>query len=166
MSNRNATVWVAALLAAALVSGGCGPSGVQPPRPVTSVQRVEMLVAPSPVNTDESPGPDAIWAQVFFYQAAQPEPVTVEGTLEIRLYDGRLGPASQPATMPLHTWTFSGEQLEQRIIRWMGLWGYALPLAWGPDKPTGSTATLIARYQLSSGRWLHSAPAPIPIQNK
>jgi hypothetical protein len=157
------TILTAGLLLAALAAAGCGPQAILPPRPVSEVQWVRLHVSPSPVNLDETPGPDAIWAQVFFDQARQPEPVTVRGALEILLYDGRYSPTSQPATAPRHTWTFTGEQLDRRIIRWLGLWGYALPLQWGADKPTAGTATLLARYRADQGEWIQSAPVPIPL---
>jgi hypothetical protein len=163
MKSDTRTIFLAAGLLAALAAGGCGPSAVQPPRPTTQVQWVRLHVSPSPVNLDETPGPDGLLAQVFFYQARQPEPVTVRGTLEVLLYDGRYSPASQPATAPLHTWTFTGEQLDRRIIRWMGLWGYAFTLPWGADKPTSGAVTVLARYRAGQGEWIQAVPVPIHL---
>lgn len=163
MRRRLAAGW----LAAALLAGGCAEPGEvsvsrRPPGPVRQVDKVVLrLSPPTPVNWDESPGSDGLQAQVHFFQLDEPLPVTVAGTLEFALYEGRPAGESLQQVRPFRTWAFDADQLNAHLGRSIFGWGYAMRLGWGRRPPASRTITLIARYRPTDGEPTASAPIQV-----
>lgn len=130
----------------------------RPPRPVRQIDRIDLYSLPAAVNMDDIPGPDGLKVRVFLFQLAEPAPVTVTGTLEFLLYDGKVPPARLAEARPIHLWSFQQGELARYLTRSMIGWGYSMPLAWGPDAPTAPIVTLAARYMPPAGKPLYSAP--------
>ncbi len=151
------------LLALPSVTGCVPPNGSEGPRPVTRIEWIDLHVMPTAVNLDDVPGPDGLRAQVFLYQLARPEPVTVDGTLEMLLYEGNIPAASLDKHEPFHVWRFDAAELRGMLIRKLGLWGYSMELRWGRRAPTAAAVTLEARYSRPGGKTIHSVPSAIPL---
>ena len=144
------------LLAAAAWTGGCQNTSVtvssQPPRPVDKVDKVALRISPPmPLNWDDTPGLDGLQAQVNLFQVDQPLSVTVEGTLEFMLYEGRGTAQVLAGKEPFRTWSFTGAGLERCLDKTIFGWGYAMRLDWGNRPPKTPSVTLLARYRPARG---------------
>jgi len=161
-------LWLCAVLCAA--TAGCpGPEGKavvssRPPRPVAVVDVIYIDALPVAMNWDEKPGPDGLEAQVHFYRMDQPLPVTVSGTLELLLFEGKVSAAAAQANRPFHTWSFTTRELAGTLRKDLAGWGYAMRLAWGSPAPAAGMVTLIGRYQASGGEWVYSSPVAVATE--
>lgn len=161
----------AGLLLMAAGTGGCQTTPVTvsslPPRPVDRVDNVALRISPPmPLNWDDMPGLDGLQAQVNLFQLDQPLSVTVEGSLEFLLYEGRGTEQALAGGEPFRTWTFEGPQLRRCLGRSMFGWGYVMRLGWGSTPPKSPSVTLVARYRPVSGRDLSSDPLHLAIVPK
>ena len=165
---RAILVAVSATLLASAVAGCQAPGRLTvhnwPPRPVDRVDEIVLrLTPPAPVNWDEKPGADGLQVQINFFQIDQPLSVTVKGSLDLALYEGRVLPEDIAAAKPIHTWPFSGVQLAGLAGKSAVGWGYAIRLPWGDSPPAGATATLIARYRSADGNVKAAQPLYVPL---
>jgi hypothetical protein len=137
----------------------CGP-----PRTPT-VDHVQLVMPPQPVDIESTAGPDGVQARVFLYQGPNAQTVLGDGRLDILLFDGRLnqaGPKTDP--VPLKVWSYTPEQLQRFQSQTIGLWNYNLMLLWGDARPTQNIVTVIARYTAPSGQQVFSSPVQVPIR--
>ena len=135
-----------------------------PPRPVDRVDEIVLrLTPPAPVNWDDRPGHDGLQVQVNFFQIDEPLSVTVKGSLDLALYEGRVRPEDLAAAKPIHTWPFSGAQLAGLAGKSAVGWGYAMRLPWGSRSPAGTTATLTARYRSADGNVKAAKSLYVPL---
>jgi len=156
------------LLLAAAAAAGCaetapGRVGEHPPPPVAAVDHIYPELWPAPVNLDETPGPDGLQASVLFFLRARPLPVTVSGTVELLLFDGRVGRAEAETVKPLLVCTFRGDDLPKHLRRMRAGWGYSFVLPWGKQAPAAPAVTLAVRYLPPEGPPLYSQPVSIPL---
>ncbi len=166
MRYRLATVILAGLRAAAAGCHNTGRVKVHdwPPRLVDRFDAVVLrLTPPAPVNWDDKPGADGLQVQINFFQIDKPLSVTVKGSLELELYQGRVQAAQLASAKPIRTWPFSGVELAGFAGKSAFGWGYAMRLAWGARPPAGSTATLIVRYRSLDGNVKTSSPLYVPL---
>jgi len=135
-----------------------------PPRPVDHFDEIVLrLTPPAPVNWDDRPGADGVQVQMNFFQVDKPLSVTVKGSLELALYEGRIKAAHLASARPLHTRTYSGSKLAGFAGKSAFGWGYAMRLAWHDRPPTGKIATLVARYRSRDGNVKASSPLYVPL---
>jgi len=167
------TRWIATALLACLVwAGGCQGMGDvnvsrRPPRPVDEVDEIIMsLSPPTALNWDSMPGPDGFETQVHFFQLAEPFSVTVKGSVEFALYEGRATPQTLADAEPFHVWRFEGDELGKHLGRSIVGWGYGLRLDWGRKAPTASSVTLLARYHPPGGQVKSSQPIHLAMRPK
>ena len=160
------------LLLVVVAAAGCTQSGgrqvrspsLTPPNPVDMADRVELWLVPAAaVNWDDDPAPDGVRAQVFLYQAQQPETVLVKGTLELLMYEGRVSRMGLADATPQRVWTFTPQELAACVVRGMVGWGYAVQLEWGRQAPTSAAVTFAVRYAPPTGPRIFSAPAVIAM---
>jgi len=156
--------------AACLLAAGCGTESgrgtvpLAPPSPVERVDALELWASPpAAVNWDDAPGPDGVQVRLYLFQAARPQPVLVKGTIEFRLYAGRVNRSGDPGSEPLKVWTFAGEDLAVRRFRSFVGWGYAARLGWGGEKPNAPVVSVQAVYRLPEGGEVASAPASVAM---
>lgn len=152
---------------------GCGP-GMKadtrtPPPPVRdpSVLRLMTPFIPA-ISLDDNPGPEALRLRAFFKRLdggkGEHRMVTVNGSLEFQMFDGKIAGESILAVEPRHTWRFSASDLTSRTIRTRWGWGYEFILRWGADVPQESMVTLVGVYQApGGGGTLRSVPILITI---
>ena len=149
---------------------GCGPPGggrgvgSSPPRPVETVDVVDLRAAPVALNWDDQPGPDGVEAYVYLYQQAHPLPVTVDGTLEFLLFEGKVSQGSVRTMNPFCVWPFAGQQLNRHLVRGVAGWMYVVRLPWGTNVPKTEMVTLAVRYHLPKGEPRYSSPVPIAMK--
>jgi len=161
------TAWRTLLTAAALLAlwpAGCtGPERVTstPPQAVGDVDDILVLADPVAANWDGQVGSDGLDVGVLLFRHDRKLPVTVKGTLELRLYEGVVRAEDLSKARPLRTWRFDSAQLRSLLGRTPAGWGYALRLPWGPNRPATSSVTLTARYIAPSGRTVHAPPVAI-----
>lgn len=141
-----------------------GAVACEGPPQVQTVDHIDLMTPPMASNLDRQPGADGIQVRVFLYSGSQGiQTVKGSGTLEIMLYDGRIGLQQAAMLQPLRSWTFSPEELTTFTFKWKGLWGYQMALRWGEAEPRASVVTLIARYTAPSGEVVHAEPVPVRI---
>ena len=132
------TAWRTLLTAAALLAlwpAGCtGPERVTstPPQAVGDVDDILVLADPVAANWDGQVGSDGLDVGVLLFRHDRKLPVTVKGTLELRLYEGVVRAEDLSKARPLRTWRFDSAQLRSLLGRTPAGWGYALRLPWGP----------------------------------
>jgi len=151
-----------------LAAGGCGPAHVpmRPPPPVDAVGYMLMPTYPIPVNWDGRAGADGLAVQVYLFRPpAGSLPLTVTGTLEFALYEGKPAPEELERIEPLRRWRFAGEARDACRVRSAYGWGYAMRLPWGNEPPATSSVTLTARYVPPEGKGapVHADPTRIAI---
>jgi len=163
-------VYIFLLALGAAVVLGCdggrtrGWAGESPPKPVARVDAVELWAAPpAAINWDEVPGPDGVQVRLYLYRVEDPEPVLVDGSVEFRLYAGRVRPDVAPAPEPLKVWRLTAEDLAVRRIRSLVGWGYAARLGWGGEMPKAPAVTVQAIYHPPEGPPVASAPLSIAL---
>jgi len=150
--------------------GGCGPPGGvatvggSPPRPVGTVDVVDLRAAPVALNWDDQPGPDGLEAYVYLYQRAHPLPVTVSGKLEFLLFEGRVTQGGVRTMKPFRVWPFAGRQLNSCLVRGVAGWMYVVRLRWGASVPTTDMVTLAARYHPGDDEPRYSSPVPVAMK--
>jgi hypothetical protein len=146
---------------------GCAPTiGGSPPAPVNSVDRMDLFARPAALNWDDNPGPDGLEVRVHFYQRTQPLTVTVRGTLELLLFEGKVTAPQILTEKPFHVWSFASEQHRKLLRRDTPGWCYALRLLWGRRIPKGSIVTVVGRYVPRDGRAVYSAPVSIAMNQQ
>jgi hypothetical protein len=164
--------WIAAgLFVAATTAGGCQGFGevrvpARPPSPVDRVDEIILqLTPPTAMNWDDVPGPDGLRAQVHFFRVDEDLAVTIKGTLELALYEGRLG--QDPAVgQPFRVWKYQGDDLRSHLERSPVGWGYGMQLGWGRDCPKSGSITLLARYHSPQGQVKASRPLLVALEPK
>ena len=162
---------VAAILAAGMLAG-CPNGGKvevsdRPPRPVDRIDELVVRVTPpTPMNWDDVPGSDGLQVQVNCFQREEPLSVTVRGTLEFLLYEGRATLAQLADRQPLKTWQFDGLNLTGHAGRSIVGWGYAMRLPWGRPGPRSSSVTLLTRYRPIDGDVKTSRPLQVAMEPK
>lgn len=155
---------------AVLVLSGCGNTGpvkVQnhPPRGVAEVDVIGLrMTPPAPVNWDGRPGPDGLQVQVNFFRRDEDLSVTVKGSLELALYEGRIEVEHLGAARPVRTWRFDSVELSTYCGKSAFGWGYAMRLPWGSQPPPGPNATLGSRYISPGGRVVSGRPIIVPLK--
>lgn len=162
---------VACVLAATAASGCTGAGEVRvpsrPPRPVEDVDEIIVqLTPPTAVNWDNLPGPDGLQAQIHFFRLDEDLAVTIAGTLEMALYEGRAGPREIEREPPLHVWKYEGDGLRRRLAKTLVGWGYGVRLGWGDRCPKSGSVTLLARYHSPSGGTKTSETIHVPLGPK
>jgi len=156
-------------VAALHLAAGCRTSGLvtvqkYAPRPVDDVDVIGLRVTQGkPVNWDEKPGADGLQVQVNFFRRGEDLSVTVRGTLELSLYEGRLKPGQIAAARPLRSWRFEGVELPTYCRKTPFGWGYAMRLPWGATPPSGANVTVGSRYVSPDGRVVTRRPIIIPL---
>ncbi len=145
---------------------GCGvnsalPGG--PPAPVAQVDQMVVQAAPTAVNWDGRPGADGIDLMVHFFLMAQKQPVTVQGSIEFKLYEGALSAEKLQATPVFQEWRYAGNNLRSALQRTSFGWGYAFRLGWGSHVPQASAVTVVIQYAAPSGKTVTSDPVTIPM---
>jgi len=157
-------------LVACLLAAGCGAESgrgtvsLVPPRPVDQADALELWASPpAAINWDETPGPDGVQVRLYVFEVGRPEPVMVNGTVEFRMYAGRVKGESDAAAEPFKVWRFASEDLAVRRFRSIVGWGYAARLGWGGSMPETPVVTVQAAYQPPEGRGVLSAPASIAM---
>jgi len=105
---------------------------------------------------------------VFFYQVTSERvrAVTVKGTLEFLLFEGRTHQEELSAAQPFITWSYPSEEMPLHLFRTLGIWCYRMQLGWGTKVPKSSTITLVARYRPPGGEWIYSTPMLIAMEAK
>lgn len=141
--------------------GGCVLNSNMPPKPVGPVDAIELRASASAIDWDGQPGADGLQVQVGFYRNTPngyAEMVTVSGTLELQMFEGRVPNGKIRQSHPLHTWSFSGQQLPPHAARNIVGWGYVLRLPFPEAATPAGQITLVARY-LAPGtqKWFYSA---------
>jgi len=139
-----------------------------PPAPVPDPSILRLMTPFIPaISLDENPGPEAIRLQAFFKRLDggknQHRMVTVNGSLKLLMFDGKIAGESIAAVEPRHTWRFSASDLASRVVRTRWGWGYEFVLPWGADAPQESMVTLVCVYEGPGGGTLYSAPIQITI---
>ena len=163
---------VAGAMLAATLAAGCGDLGKVkvsswPPRPVTKVDEIIFrLTPPTALNWDDLPGPDGFQVQVHFFQVDRPLPVTIDGALDIALFEGRPSPDQLAEGRPFRTWVFEGDQLRKHLVRSIVGWGYAMRLDWAGNPPKASAVTLLARFRPAKGKAPFKTTAPLHVAMK
>ena len=157
-------------LLACVLAAGCGAEtgratvSPTPPEPVDRVDALELWASPpAAVNWDDSPGPDGVQVRLYLFRASRPQPVLVSGTIEFRLYAGRVNRGGDPGADPLKVWTFTGDDLAVRRFRSLVGWGYAARLGWGGERPKTSVVSVQAVYRPPEGPAVAGAPAAIAM---
>ena len=167
--------WTVALAAALLLAPllcGCPPSrgpsaiGDRPPASVETVDTMLVQVAPTPVDWDGRPGPDGLMVAVTFFRQPAQLPVTVRGAVEFHLYEGILRGEDLNRAKPLHSWQFSGAQLDASRARSAFGWGYVLRLDWASRPPGTSSVTLVPAYLPPAGPAIRHDPIVVTITAK
>jgi len=160
----------ACLLAAAVALGGCQTGGKRlsvstvPPAPVRQVDKIDlMLFPPAPLNWNDDPGLDGFQVQVLFWRLDRKLSVTIDGTLEFLLYEGRCGPEDLARRKAFQTWTYKEPELSSFLGRTYVGWAYAMRLGWGRHVPTTRTVTLVARFTPKDGQTCWSLPAQVAM---
>jgi hypothetical protein len=131
------------------------------------VDAIELSV-PSTIaeNWDDNPGPDGVWAMVRCYKLTpKTTAVTVSGTLEFLLFEGRVEPADLAKTKPFRVWTYRPDELPDYLYRHL-LYGYRMQLAWVDRVPRTDVVTLTARYIPPSGEPIYALPVSITMTAK
>jgi hypothetical protein len=157
------------VLAAGLLAAGCADESGRrtvsptPPRPLDRADALELWASPpAAVNWDDTPGPDGVQVRLYAFQVARPQPVMLSGTLEFRMYAGRVARGDTDAE-PFKVWQFTGEDLAVRRFRSLVGWGYAARLGWGGSRPDAAVVTVQAVYRPPDGPEVASAPASIAM---
>lgn len=156
------------ILLVGIAAAGCAGDSYRarmrrPPKPVANVDRIEMFSSMAAINFDHRPGADGVSVRVLLYQLSQPYPVTVSGTLEFMLYEGKIGPEELHTRQPLHLWRFPPERLPPQLSRSMVGWGYAMDLLWGPGAPKTGTISLATKYVPPEGSAVYSDPIAVAM---
>ena len=138
----------------------------RPPEPVTKVDHIDILSMPAALNFDHRPGPDGVRVTVYLYRLDRPEPVTIEGTLELMVYEEKVSPSDLHTREPFHVWRFGPEKLARQLFRGIVGWGYAMDLHWGTRGPRSRTISLVARYLPPEGPDVYSDPVVIAMNVK
>jgi hypothetical protein len=138
--------------------------GCEGPPQVQTVDHIDLMAPPMASNLDREPGADGIQARVFLYSGKNTvQTVKGSGTLEVMLYDGRVGLQQAATLQPLRAWSFTPEELNAITFRWNGLWCYQMTLRWGQAEPRAAVVTLVARYTAPNGEVTYAEPVPVPI---
>jgi hypothetical protein len=141
-----------------------GLAACEGPPQVQTVDHIDLMTPPMASNFDRDPAPDGIQTRVFLYSGSQSvQTVKGSGTLELLLFDGRVGLHQAAVLPPLRAWSFSPEELDAMTVKWNSLWCYQMSLRWGEARPQTSVVTLVARYTAPNGRVTYSEPVPIPV---
>jgi len=162
------SVAISALAVALGLSGCAQPQsrsvGDRPPAPSDRADVVTLWAEPpAPVNWDDVPGPDGLRGCVYLFQADRALPVTVTGSLEFRLYAGRLTIAAAAKAEPIRVWRFGPDVLPRCLSRGLAGWGYRMVLDWGRDAPNATSLTLVAVYVPPQGPPVASAPISVAM---
>lgn len=111
------------------------------------------------LNLDAIPGADGVAVKIFAIDPASPKTAPIpDGKLEILLFDGTTAAGEDYNPTPLHTWTYSADELKAFAFTKAIGTGYDLLLAWGTDRPRQKRVTLVARYTPPKGRVIISGP--------
>lgn len=140
------------MLAASALLTGCGPGGVD------VIAAMEMQVVPRPVDWRADPAPDGLQVQIRFYSGQPVRAVTVNGTLELLLFQGVVPAGRIAQAKPMRTWSFAGRPLRELAEPDLVGCYHMLRLDWGNLPPPVGSVTLIARYRPPEGQWLYSRP--------
>jgi len=158
------------LAVAALLLAGCGPEtgrlrpGPNLPTAVDRIDAMELWAAPpAAVNWDDTPGPDGVQVRLYAFQVRRAEPVLVDGTVEFRMYAGRILAGSDTRPEPFKVWRYSSDDLAVRRFRDRIGWGYATRLGWGGPVPEAPVVTVQATYKPPDGPEVYSAPVSIAL---
>lgn len=167
--SKFAAILLVSLLAAGIA--GCdaqsrGRRLSRPPKPVVRVDRIEVLSTPVALNFDSRPGPDGVAVKVYLFRVDRPEPVTVEGRLELMLYDQKISSSDLHTREPFHVWRLGPDELAMYLSRGIVGWRYAMDLRWGSRRPRGGTISLVVRYLSPEGPAVYSDPVAIAMGAK
>ena len=139
----------------------------RPPRPVDRVDEIIVqLTPPTAMNWDDTPGPDGLQARVHFFRADEDLAVTIRGTLELALYEGRVGDRALVDEKPFRTWKYEGDVLRSHLEKTLVGWGYGMRLGWGHQPPASGSVTVLARYHSQEGQVKTSRPLHVALEPK
>lgn len=165
--SRTIRLLLAGGVAACIAGCATGPNTVQArsggksPAPV---EQLYLLLTSMAVDLDGSPGPDGFGVRLYAgSRKAKEAPLIVEGTVEFRMFDGRLAGSELQSAPPLKTWRFDAAELKSKIQRTEIGASYRFMLAWGDSRPSKSTVTIVARYEPPLGPPVWSGLGTIPI---
>jgi hypothetical protein len=152
---------VLALAALTAAAAGCvGPNDV--PQPAPSVD--QMVVQADLLSGSGGAGGIAgLQATVYFFRNGQAMPVTVEGGLELAVYEGVVSHDALAEARPFKLVRLTSRELGQYVGKSMVGWGYRVPAIWGKDAPAASAVTLVTRYLPARGPIVSGAPVTISL---
>jgi hypothetical protein len=131
---------------------------------VAKADTVMLLSLPAAINLDNEPGPDGLRVQVYFFQKDLASPVTVTGTVDFMMFDGKVTGSEIDTVKPLRVWSLAPASLATCLVRSTVGWSYAADLKWEADKPAGKTVSLTARYSPpDGGQPLYASPVVIAV---
>ncbi len=163
---RIVATWFVCLAA---LSGCEGLGDGHGPELVANVDQVHLMVpVQAAIDLDGLPGPDGLLAAVLFTREDRPKPVAVSGTLEIMMFDGRIGTDVIATTKPDHHWTFTASELSHLLgTNEYGMLTYRFVLPWGPTPPKSGVVTLAAKYFPPQGPPVYTdAPVNVPLKSQ
>ena len=160
---------VAGLLA--MIPAGCSTKPGQPvanTRPVRGpIGEIHLFGVPVALDLDGRPGPDAIGVRLYANPSDRARGMPIkDGTIEVLMFDGTVGPESMDRVKPLRVWTFTALQLAPFVTETSLGTGYQLGLAWEDNRPRGNAVTVVARYRSASGAMMLSTASSISIDGK
>lgn len=126
-----------------------------------SVHHIDLMTQPVAANLDGAPGADGLQIKIYLYH--KDKTIFGGGTLNVMLFDGNDSQGDLRNGKPIHTWTFSPNQLKPFLANSYGLLHYQLTLAWGENKPRSKTVTILARYTENDGKEIFSTPVIVPV---
>ena len=126
-----------------------------------SVDHIDLMTQPVAANLDGVPGPDGLQIKVYLYH--EDKTIPGKGRLDIMLFDGDDSQSDLRSGNPIHTWTFSSDQLKRFLTISYGLQHYQLTLAWGKNMPKSKTVTILARFTEREEKEILSQPVVVPV---
>ncbi len=159
----------ALLLVAVAAMPGCPPQTTRPAPPpeVQRIDHIDLWVPNAPSNLDSEPGVDGVNLTMMFYRDEKAQSVGIDGTLELRLYEGTVKLENIDSAAPFHTWTFTGRELRRYLGQIYGVWAYSLTLTWGDQVPSGGSTdriSIVARYKPARGPVVWSQVGYVPMK--
>jgi len=164
---RVALMWMTAVMLTACATGGGDAPQTARSATATASQRIDviqLMTPPTAINWSDQAGPDGVPVTVYLFRRDRAEPVTLlSGEITFLLYEGRVGMEALRRD-PLHSWTFSAQQMQTVLSESMFGLCYKVPLAWGTRVPRSANITLIALYQPPGGPPVYSAANTLAVK--
>jgi hypothetical protein len=144
---------------------GCATTTATPSSPSTGakpassgkgrdgIDELHLFGIPVALNLDGLQGADGIGVRVYASSAARAQGLPIRrGTLEILMFDGALGTATDPGALkPRQVWSFPAADLKGYTATTSIGTGYQFALRWGTSRPTRDNVSILARYRPPDG---------------